>query len=605
MREIAPPGAASQAIGPVRDSGGRPGSWAPVRWGWTMTDLAGLTATELVAAYRSGSVSPVEATAAALAAIDAYDDAGVNAFVLVDPDGAMAAAERSAARWRAGEPLGPGDGVPTSIKDLLYTRGWPTLRGAALIDERGPWDDDAPAVARLRESGAVLLGKTTTPEFGWKGVTDSPRYGPTGNPWNPALTAGGSSGGSAAAVGLRMGAWSVGTDGGGSLRIPAAFTGTVTIKPTYGLVPVWPASPFGTLSHAGPITRGVADAALMLDILTGFDPRDWSALPTPAASFRDGLDDGVGGLRVAFSPDLGHVRNDPRVEAVVRAAAGVLADAGAHVEEVDPGFADPVDAFHTLWFTGAAKVVQPYGAGALEQVDPGPAARRRARSRVRRGGLPGRGGGAGGPRRADGPVPPHLRPAADADPADHRVPEGRRRAAGMAFARLDQLDAVHVPVQPDPAAGGERAVRVRRRPSGRPADRRPAARRRAGAAGRPRVRAGHRPRRAVTPTDPGIARWRLHTQQVARPAHDDPAEVVRRMGAVQSQDYLASMWAVGLRTRGATASTVEQALADRAIVRTHFMRNTVHLVAPEDLRWMLRLVAPRIRMIIDGISRAA
>jgi hypothetical protein len=107
------------------------------------------------------------------------------------------------------------------------------------------------------------------------------------------------------------------------------------------------------------------------------------------------------------------------------------------------------------------------------------------------------------------------------------------------------------------------------------------------------------------PTDPGIARWRLHTQQVARPAHDDPAEVVRRMGGVQSQDYVASMWAVGLRTRGATASTVEQALADRAIVRTHFMRNTVHLVAPEDLRWMLRLVAPRIRMIIDGISRAA
>jgi aspartyl-tRNA(Asn)/glutamyl-tRNA(Gln) amidotransferase subunit A len=336
-----------------------------------MTDLAGLTATELVAAYRAGTVSPVEATAAALATIDAYDDAGVNAFVLVDHASATEAATRSAARWRAGEPLGPGDGVPTSIKDLLYTRGWPTLRGTALIDERGPWEDDAPAVARLRESGAVLLGKTTTPEFGWKGVTDSPRYGPTGNPRNPALTAGGSSGGSAAAVGLRMGAWSVGTDGGGSLRIPAAFTGTVTIKPTYGLVPVWPASPFGTLSHAGPITRSVADAALMLDILTGFDPRDWSALPTPVTSFRDGLEDGVRGLRLAFSPDLGHVRNEPRVEAAVRAAVEVFADAGAIVERVDPGFADPVDAFHTLWFTGAAKVVAPYGADALARVDPG------------------------------------------------------------------------------------------------------------------------------------------------------------------------------------------------------------------------------------------
>ncbi|MEV6494754.1 amidase family protein [Actinoplanes sp. NPDC051633] len=213
-----------------------------------MTDLTRLTATDLIAAYRDGSVSPVEVTLAMLAAIDAGND-DVNAFVLVDADGAVAAAVRSEARWRRGGVLGPGDGIPTSIKDLLYTRGWPTLRGTNLIDEHGLWAEDAPAVARLRETGAVLLGKTATPEFGWKGVTDSLRHGPTGNPWDAALTCGGSSGGSAAAVGLGMGAWSVGTDGGGSLRIPAAFTGTVTIKPTYGLVPVWPASPFGTLSH--------------------------------------------------------------------------------------------------------------------------------------------------------------------------------------------------------------------------------------------------------------------------------------------------------------------------------------------------------------------
>ena len=335
-----------------------------------MTDLADLTATELIAAFRDGSASPVEATQAALAAIDAGND-DVNAFVLVDPDGALAASKQSEARWHSGSVVGPGDGVPTSIKDLLYTRGWPTLRGTNLIDARGPWTEDAPTVARLRESGAVLLGKTTTPEFGWKGVTDSLRHGATGNPWDPALTSGGSSGGSAAAVGLGMGAWSVGTDGGGSLRIPAAFTGTVTIKPTYGLVPVWPASPFGTLSHAGPITRSVADAALMLDILTGFDPRDWSALPSPAVSFRDGLDGGVRGLRIAFSPDLGYVHNDPQVDAAVRAAAAVLADAGAHVEQVDPGFADPVDAFHVLWFAGAASVLRAYGADAVERVDPG------------------------------------------------------------------------------------------------------------------------------------------------------------------------------------------------------------------------------------------
>ncbi|MFD1538381.1 amidase [Nonomuraea guangzhouensis] len=335
-----------------------------------MTDLTRLSATELIAGYRDRSVSPVEATRAALAAIEAAND-DVNAFVLVDAEAALAAAAESEARWRDGRTQGPGDGVPTSIKDILYTRGWPTLRGTNLIDEQGPWPEDAPAVARLRETGAVLLGKTTTPEFGWKGVTDSPRHGATGNPWNAELTAGGSSGGSAAAVALGMGAWSVGTDGGGSVRIPAAFTGTVTIKPTYGLIPMWPASPFGTLSHGGPMTRTVTDAALMLDILTGFDARDWSALPTPATSFRDGLDDGVRGLRVAFSPTLGYVRNDPEVEAAVRTAAAVLAEAGADVEEIDPGFADPVEAFHVLWFTGAAKVVDAYGPGALERVDPG------------------------------------------------------------------------------------------------------------------------------------------------------------------------------------------------------------------------------------------
>jgi len=335
-----------------------------------MPDLTEFTATELVAAYRDGTASPVEATRAALAAIDATN-AAVNAFVLVDQEAALAAARASEKRWHAREPLGRCDGVPTSIKDLLYTRGWPTLRGSVLIDDDGEWPDDAPAVARLRENGAVLLGKTTTPEFGWKGVTDSIRYGATMNPWNPARTAGGSSGGSAAAVALGMGAWSVGTDGGGSIRMPAGFSGIVGLKPTHGLVPVWPASPFGALSHAGPMTRSVADAALMLDVLTGFDTRDPTAMPTPATSFLAGLDDGVRGLRIAYSPDLGYVRNDPEVGAAVDAAAAVLAEAGAHVERVDPGFTDPVEAFHVLWFCGAAQVMRAYDADAIERVDPG------------------------------------------------------------------------------------------------------------------------------------------------------------------------------------------------------------------------------------------
>ncbi len=335
-----------------------------------MSGLSLTSAVDLVAGYRSGEVSPVEATRDALEAIDAHD-AQVNAFVLVDPDGALETARESQARWRAGTPLSPVDGVPTSIKDMFWTRGWPTVRGSTLIEAGQEWPEDAPAVARLREGGAVLLGKTTLPEFAWKGVTDSLRHGVTGNPWDPALTPGGSSGGSAAAVALGMGAWSIGTDGGGSVRIPASFTGTVAIKPTYGLVPLYPASPFGTLSHAGPMTRSVADAALLLDLVARPDARDWSAMPSPARSFTDGLEEGVAGLRVAFSPTLGFGRNDPEVEALVRTAVRVLADAGAEVDEVDPGFADPVDAFHVLWFTGAAKVLEQYGEAALDRVDPG------------------------------------------------------------------------------------------------------------------------------------------------------------------------------------------------------------------------------------------
>ena len=334
-----------------------------------MTDLAALTAEELLAGYRDGDFTPVDATRDVLSAIDRGDEA-INAYVLVDEERALRDAADSTERWRTGATLGPGDGVPTSIKDIFYTRGWATLRGTRLISEDGPWEVDAPVVARLRETGAVLVGKTTTPEFAWKGVTDSLRHGATGNPHAPELTAGGSSGGSAAAVGAGMGPWSVGTDGGGSVRIPASFTGTVALKPTFGLVPMFPASPFGTLAHAGPMTRTVSDAALMLDVLTGFDSRDWSALPTPRESFMHGLEDGVAGLRVAFSATLGYVRNDPEVEALVRSAVELLAETGAHVEEVDPGFDDPVESFHALWFAGAAKVLEAYGADAIDQVDP-------------------------------------------------------------------------------------------------------------------------------------------------------------------------------------------------------------------------------------------
>lgn len=338
-----------------------------------MSELSMMSALEISARFADRSVSPVEATAAALDAIGAHDP-DVNAFVLVDPEGATAAAMSSERRWREGRQLGPFDGVPTTIKDILLTEGWPTLRGSTLIDEAGSWTEDAPSVARLREAGVSILGKTTTPEFAWKAVTDSARHGATGNPWGAGLTAGGSSGGSAAAVGLGMGTWSVGTDGGGSVRIPAAFTGTVALKPTYGLIPLYPASAYGTLSHAGPMTRSVAEAAAMLDILAGFDARDWSAMPTPSTAFAlkpTGDSPVLQGVRVAFSPTLGYVHNHPDVDRAVRTAADVLAQAGAVVEEVDPGFSDPLAAFELLWFTSAGKVLAAYGPEAPDRVDPG------------------------------------------------------------------------------------------------------------------------------------------------------------------------------------------------------------------------------------------
>ncbi|BDM67046.1 amidase [Streptomyces nigrescens] len=335
------------------------------------THLADLTATRLTAGYAAGAFSPVEAARATLERAEAAQ-AATNCFTRIDAEPALAAAGESAERWRRGTPAGPLDGVPVTVKDLILTRGTPTLRGSRTVRAEGPWEEDAPSVARLRESGAVFLGKTTTPEFGWKGVTDSPRHGVTGNPYDPRRTSGGSSGGSAAAVALGAGPLSLGTDGGGSVRIPASFCGIFALKATYGRVPLYPASPFGTLAHVGPMTRDAADAALMLDVIGGADWRDWSQLGPATGSFRAALTGPVAGLRVAYSPSLGwDVPVAPEVAAAVRSAVEVLAGLGAHVEEADPGIADPVAAFHVLWFSGAARVVEHLDEADRALLDPG------------------------------------------------------------------------------------------------------------------------------------------------------------------------------------------------------------------------------------------
>src|SRR6266404_8008435 len=275
-------------------------------------ELGFMSASALIDAYRRKTLSPVEATKAALARLERLEPK-LNAFVLVDAEGAIAAARESEARWVKGTPKGLVDGVPTTIKDIVLTKGWPTLRGSLLSKRDQPWNEDAPAVARLREHGAIFLGKTTTPEFGWKALGDSPLTGITRNPWDLSRTPGGSSAGAAAACAAGIGPLHVGSDGAGSIRIPSAFTGVFGLKPSFGRVPAYPPSPMGFLSHVAPMARTVSDAALMLTVLSGPDDRDPYALPPKEENYLDGLEGGVRGWRIAYSPTLGYARVDPEI----------------------------------------------------------------------------------------------------------------------------------------------------------------------------------------------------------------------------------------------------------------------------------------------------
>jgi len=320
-------------------------------------DLADCTVTELLQLYGSGQASPVEAATAVLARIAALNPS-LNAFCLVAQESALQSARDSEARWQRfrsnSEPCGELDGVPVSIKDIILTRGMPTLRGSHTVDTHQPWDIDAPVTARLREAGAVILGKTSTPEFGCKGETNSPRTGITRNPWDLSKTPGGSSGGAASAVASGMGPLAIGTDGAGSVRIPAAFCGNFGLKPSFGRVPAFPLSPFGSVAHLGPHSRSVRDAALLMNVLKKPDARDWTSLPADPIDYLLGLEDGLRGLRIAWSPTLGYAQHvDPGVAESVAKAVLLLVDLGAHVEQVDPGFDDPLEISTGLWFAGS------------------------------------------------------------------------------------------------------------------------------------------------------------------------------------------------------------------------------------------------------------
>jgi aspartyl-tRNA(Asn)/glutamyl-tRNA(Gln) amidotransferase subunit A len=314
----------------------------------TDDDIGFTAAAELSAAYRAKRLSPVEATRAILARIDALDPV-LNCFCYRDDEAALRSARASEERWAKGAPLDPLDGVPVSIKDLIPTRGWPTLCGSKAVDPAGPWDEDDPAVARLREAGAVLIGKTTTPEFGNSGVTNSPLTGLTVNPWDTSRTPAGSSGGSVAAVASGLGPLSLGSDGGGSIRTPASFCGLVGFKPSFGRIPALGGDHFGLLSCSGPISRTVRDAALMMNVVTRPDTRDWWSLPYDGCDYAAELDSGVEGLRIAYSADLGFTPVDPEVAEIVERAALAFEGLGATVERADPGFDDPLPTFNNLW----------------------------------------------------------------------------------------------------------------------------------------------------------------------------------------------------------------------------------------------------------------
>ncbi len=293
-----------------------------------------MTAAELVAAYSTGGLSPLEVLQAVLDHAHASQP-DVNAFREIDVDGSLAAATASERRWRAGAPRGPLDGVPVSVKDMIATRGMATRFGSRTLPANHLIDVDAPAVAALREAGAIIFGKTTTSEFGHKIVTDSPLTGCTRNPWDRTLTSGGSSGGAGAALALGIGPLALGTDGGGSIRIPACWNGVFGFKPSFKRVPTAAGDDPTRLSNIGPMSRSVDDAALMLQVLCGARHDDWEIAPHAPLHWRDGLQDGVQGLRIAFSPDLGLTKVDDEIASSVAAAASVFEDLGAHVDIVD------------------------------------------------------------------------------------------------------------------------------------------------------------------------------------------------------------------------------------------------------------------------------
>lgn len=328
------------------------------------------SAIELATAVRRGELSPIDATLAAIESVNSHNSK-VNAVSEVYADSALKQAKVLEAEARRGEFRGPLHGVPILVKDLFFTKGLRTTRGSKIFADFVP-SENAPVVDRILAAGAILLGKATTTEFGWSAASTSRLFGPTRNPWDLSRTSGGSSSGSAAAVAARMAPVALGSDGGGSVRVPGSFCGIFALKGSLGRVPVYPWSATEMLSHAGPMSLTVADSALLFDVLKGPDCRDHLALPEDRTDYLAAIQMDPKDLRVAFAPTLFGVEVDPQIAAAVRTAVERLAgDLDIAVEECRPEWNDPFEIFETLWVAGRGVAYGRLVADRRDELDPG------------------------------------------------------------------------------------------------------------------------------------------------------------------------------------------------------------------------------------------
>lgn len=320
-----------------------------------------MDAVTLARRIKSKELSATEVTEAVLRRMDVLEP-HLHAFCTPTPDVARAAAKAVDAQIAKGEPVGPLAGVPIGIKDLVATKDIKTVMGSKLYEDFVPDEDDI-VVERLKAAGAVIIGKTNVPEFGYSGVGHSPVFEATRNPWNLAMTSGGSSAGSGASVAAGVAPFAIGSDGGGSVRIPSAHCGLYGIKASMGRVPLYPGcrderypgvSSWETLEHIGPMSRTVADSALMLSVIAGPDPRDRYSIPAADFDYLEAARPAsLKGLRIAYSEDWGYAAVDPEVRRVVGEAVAVFErELGCHVERANPGWRS--DAGTTFWTLVAA-----------------------------------------------------------------------------------------------------------------------------------------------------------------------------------------------------------------------------------------------------------